>query len=151
VCSGNVDAIVVDGPSGKRVFTLQSPDEPYRILVERMNEGAATLTREGIVLFSNQRLAEMVGFSPGRLPGSSFFTLLRKEDRPAFSELMRRALTRGVRADIHLVSGTTLLPVRVSLCSVPLENSDGGICLIAADLSEQRRAEEAHAWLAAVV
>ena len=63
--SGNVDAVVVDGPLGNRIFTLQSPEEPYRILAERMNEGAATLTQEGTIIFCNPRLAEMVGL-PGR-------------------------------------------------------------------------------------
>ncbi|HZC22907.1 MAG TPA: hypothetical protein VE866_06175, partial [Candidatus Binatia bacterium] len=52
--SGEVDAIVVDGPRGSRLFTLQSPEEPYRILAERMNEGAATLNRQGTVLFCNR-------------------------------------------------------------------------------------------------
>lgn len=69
--SGDVDAVVVDGPSGSRIFTLQSPEDPYRILAERMNEGAATMTAEGTLLFGNRRLAEMVGLSAERLLGSS--------------------------------------------------------------------------------
>ena len=33
--SGEVDAIVVSGPDGNRVFTLEGADTPYRILSRR--------------------------------------------------------------------------------------------------------------------
>ncbi len=52
--NGEADAIVVDGLQDSRIFTLQSPEEPYRILAERMNEGAATLSTDGTILFCNQ-------------------------------------------------------------------------------------------------
>src|ERR1019366_8590566 len=41
--SGDVDAVVVSGPQGDQVFTLQGAEYAYRALVEAMNEGAATL------------------------------------------------------------------------------------------------------------
>src|SRR6478672_3242022 len=79
--SGDVDAIVVEGPKGSRIFTLQSPEEPYRILAERMNEGAATLTSEGTILFCNQRLADMVGAPSERLLGSAVHAILHADER----------------------------------------------------------------------
>ena len=45
--SGEVDAFVVSGPDGEQVFTLKGAEQPYRVLVETMNEGAATLPRMG--------------------------------------------------------------------------------------------------------
>jgi hypothetical protein len=41
---GEVDAIAVDGPAGRQIFTLQSAEQPYRILAEQMNEGAASIS-----------------------------------------------------------------------------------------------------------
>ncbi len=150
--SGDVDAVVVDGPDGSRIFTLQSPEDPYRILAERMNEGAAMLTAEGTLLFCNRRLAEMVGLSAERLLGSSFSTLLREQDRPAVAELLTSAIKNDTRADSHLLrhDGSTL-PVQLSLSSIPLEESGQGICLVATDLYEQKRAQEARELLAAIV
>src|SRR6476469_10162918 len=59
--SGQVDALVVYAPDGgDRVFTLQGAEHPYRVLVESMNEGAATLNWGGDVLYANRRLAEML-------------------------------------------------------------------------------------------
>jgi PAS domain S-box-containing protein len=150
--SGNVDAVVVDGPLGNRIFTLQSPEEPYRILAERMNEGAATLTKEGTIIFCNPRLAEMVGLPAERLLGSSFFSVLCPGDRPAFSELVQQALEKDRRTEMLLLrNDSTMLQVQLSLSPIPLGESGQGVCLIATDLSDRKRGEEARAWLAAVV
>ena len=41
---GEIDALVVEGSGGSKVYTLHSADEPYRNLVEQMQEGAVVLT-----------------------------------------------------------------------------------------------------------
>ncbi len=41
--SGKVDALVVSGPHGEQIYTLHGADHSYRVLLEDMNEGAATL------------------------------------------------------------------------------------------------------------
>ena len=46
--SGEVDAIVVNGPGGEKDFTLQGADHIYRVFVERMNEGAAVLSSAAV-------------------------------------------------------------------------------------------------------
>ena len=49
--SGEVDALVVSGPQGDRLYTLEGADQSYRILFETMEEGAATLGANGTVLY----------------------------------------------------------------------------------------------------
>ncbi len=46
--NGEVDALVVSGPSGEKVFTLEGAEHPYRVLVESMNEGAISLLQRSI-------------------------------------------------------------------------------------------------------
>lgn len=49
--AGEVDAFVVsDGGDAQRVFTLTTADRPYRMFVENMHEGAATLSASGVIL-----------------------------------------------------------------------------------------------------
>ncbi len=48
--SGDVDAITVNTPAGERVFTLKGAEEPYRVMVEAMSEGAVTVTPDGTIL-----------------------------------------------------------------------------------------------------
>jgi hypothetical protein len=59
--SGEIDALIVAGPDGDRVYTLHSAEEPYRNLVEQMQEGAVVLTGGGDILYANARFAVMVG------------------------------------------------------------------------------------------
>src|SRR5581483_6637300 len=141
--TGDVDGIVVEGPNGSRIFTLQSPEEPYRILAERMNEGAATLTCEGTILFCNQRLADMVGAASERLLGSALHSILHPDERAGLAELLLSALDQDVRVERRLWrSDGTILPVQLSLSHIPIEDSGHGICMVATDLREQKRAHE---------
>src|SRR5437879_1618981 len=57
---GEVDGLVVDGPNGPQLFTLKSAEQPYRMLVEQMQEGALTLTPAGDILYCNRRFAGSV-------------------------------------------------------------------------------------------
>src|SRR6185369_9880444 len=58
---GEIDALVVEGASGNQVYTLHSAEEPYRNLVEQMQEGAVVLSAAGDILYCNARFAELVG------------------------------------------------------------------------------------------
>ena len=74
--SGEVDAIVVDAPDGKKVFTLEGADHTYRVFVERMNEGAAVLSADHTVLHCNSRFAQFLGTRLQRVIGSSMQDLV---------------------------------------------------------------------------
>ena len=97
--SGEVDSIDIDGPHGSRIFSLQSPDEPYRILAERMNEGAASVSPDGTILFCNRRLAEMVGIPAEKLLGSPVTNLaaplVRADISSTFSHAAWKANPEG--------------------------------------------------------
>src|ERR1700730_19260707 len=51
---GEVDAVLVSGPHGDQVFTLQGAEHPYRLMVETLEDGAATLGDAGTLLDSNK-------------------------------------------------------------------------------------------------
>jgi PAS domain-containing protein len=59
--AGEVDAVVVGGPAGDRVFTLEGAEHGYRVLMEAMSEGVATVTEKGIVTYCNARFAAILG------------------------------------------------------------------------------------------
>src|SRR5512135_1348751 len=70
--SGQADAIVVQTPQGDQVYTLKDATHPYRVLIEAINEGVATLTRDGTVVYCNARLAAMLGLPMEQILGASF-------------------------------------------------------------------------------
>src|SRR6201992_3602622 len=59
--TGEVDAVVVAGPAGQQVYTLENADRPYRVLVEQMQEGAVTFSHDGTILYCNERFAPLAG------------------------------------------------------------------------------------------
>jgi len=78
---GEVDALVVSGPDGEKIYTLQGADEPYRVFVEAMNEGAVTLTADGTIFYCNRRFSEIVRGVHQRIIGSSLRDWVSPEDQ----------------------------------------------------------------------
>lgn len=143
VRSGEVDAIVVNGQGGEKVFTLQGADHTYRVFVERMNEGAAVLSIDHTVLHCNGRLAQFLGAELQSVIGSSMLDLVWPDDHPKLDALLRRAAHRNCRGEIRLQSRKGA-PLSVHLSLNPLRlDSRRAVCLIASDLSEIKRAEQA--------
>src|ERR1700751_1534068 len=78
---GEVDALVVSGPGGEKVFTLEGAEHPYRVLVESMNEGAISLSNDGTILYGNSAFARMVGVPLDQIMGHDVCEFVRVEER----------------------------------------------------------------------
>ena len=132
---GEVDAIVAAGPDGDRVYTLNGADVAYRLMVQNMAEGAVTVSSNGLILFSNERLASMLAIPHQRVIGSSFYDYILPEDAAIFSALLTHDLEVGGKCEVKLkASGGALVPVSLSVNSLKLDGVDC-FCLIVADLS----------------
>ena len=73
---------------GSQVYTLHSADEPYRNLVEQMQEGAVVLTGRGDILYANARFAAMVGEPLQTVVGSRIDRFVNQPDRQDFESLL---------------------------------------------------------------
>ena len=137
---GDFDAVVVEGPSGQRyIYTLEDADKPYRVLIEQIQEGAFTLGADGTVLYSNQRLAEMLGVPQERVIGLSLQSFVLPGDLPIFMRLLAGASEGVVRGEITLTSRDGPgLPVNLSLSQLYREEVTPILCGVLTDLSEQR-------------
>lgn len=138
---GAVDAIVVEGPHGRQVFTLQGAEHPYRVLAETMNEGAASLGADGTVTFCNRRLCEILGVTQGEVLGSPITRYMEEEQRGAFQLLLARAREAPCRSEYECLTPRGKAVVLFSIS--PIGDSDEGICLVATDLTEQKKLERA--------
>src|SRR5512147_3148871 len=86
--SGEVDALVVSTPQGDQVFTLKGAEQPYRLLVETMSEGAVTVGRDGVILYCNRRFADLVKAPMETLVASSFLRFADAADAPRLEALL---------------------------------------------------------------
>jgi two-component system, sensor histidine kinase len=85
---GEIDALVIEGDRGSQVYTLHSAEEPYRNLVEQMQEGAVVLTRRGDILYANARFAAMVGEPLESVVGSNVERFVNQSDRDDIASLL---------------------------------------------------------------
>src|ERR1700738_5491616 len=88
---GEVDALVVTGPVGDQVFTLQGAEHPYRVLVETIDEGAAILSEDGTVLYSNQSFAKFFDVTLEKFIGSPLQNLVSGPDAEFLKTLIAGA------------------------------------------------------------
>jgi PAS domain S-box-containing protein len=140
--TGQVDALVVHGKQGEQVFTLRGAEEPYRVIVEQMHEGALTVGRDGIVLYSNQRFAELVGAPLEQVVGAYLGSFIDANERAAVDAALSEVGAAGMRREVSLVRRDgRAVP---AMLSVRLMAVDGvaGLCAIVTDLTERKRAEE---------
>jgi PAS domain S-box-containing protein len=142
--SGAVDAVVIDAPDGPRVYTLKGADEPYRMLVERMQEGAVTLSEDGGVLFANGSFADLVGAPLQQVIGASLDRFLPERERPRFADLLQKARSGSLRQEFALqrVDGAELACL-LSLGPLQVDEDVLVLSMIASDRTEQKGTEQA--------
>jgi PAS domain S-box-containing protein len=134
-----IDALVVRGADSEQVFTLQSAEHPYRVMVETMSEGAVTLSQEGTVLHCNRAFAQLLGRPLQQFIGSCFADWVNEEDHACYIECLRNG-GEPRRTNVHLLraDGETL-PVQLACSPLNLDDLPGAICVIVLDLTEQER------------
>jgi PAS domain S-box-containing protein len=144
--SGEVDALVVSGPHGEQIYTLHGADHSYRVLLEDMNEGAATLLADGAVLYCNNAFAEMLKMPIEKVIAFSVQEFVAPSDRQAFANLLRQGEQGKAKAEITFrPAGGAFVPVYCSVSSVQIDETRC-LCLTATDLTEQKRHEEVIAF-----
>jgi two-component system NarL family sensor kinase len=141
--SGEVDAVVVNSPQGDQVFTLQGAEHPYRLLVETIDEGAATLSNDGTILYSNRSFASIFDAQLERFIGSSIENFVSGEYIDALRALIRSAGDTSVRGEIRLRdrAGRTRT-VRLTLTRSSQFGMDI-LCAVATELTELVETNEA--------
>ncbi len=141
--SGEVDALMVAGPHGEQVVSLKGGEPSYRMLVEAMSEGAATLSRDGAVLYCNRRFRELVGRPPGKIVGIAVQSLVAETERDSFKGLLAQAQKTIAKGEFNLRgAGGCLIPVYLSLNRFRGYKGQA-LGMVVTDLSEQKRIQAA--------
>lgn len=139
--SGEIDALIVNGENGHQVFTLKSADHTFRIFIEQMTEGAITLNRDGIILYSNTSFASIAKLPLEKIPGSPFKRFLTAIDQEIWKSVIAGAWEKDTKLEFHIVdSEREIVPVLLSLKTLLLV--DGlAMSVIITDLSLQKESQ----------
>lgn len=140
---GEVDALVIGGAGGATIFSRHNAAEPYRLLIEEMQDGAATLSEQGVVLYANRALARLLRLPLERLIGSPVAAIVVPEQVQMLRDLLNQTTFNAqVAGEFILVrSDDNRLPVRMAISLLPGEGA-ARLGLIVVDLSLFKQAEE---------
>jgi PAS domain S-box-containing protein len=140
--AGEVDALVVASASGAQVITLAGADLAYRILFDQMNEGAVTLTRDGLIAYCNRRFADIVRTPLARVIGVPLRRFVLPAEHAAFEALRQRGSTENARGDLRFrTDDGSPVPVAVSFAPLHAEESADviGVVGVIRDITERER------------
>ncbi len=143
IMHGEVDALVVTTEKGAQVFTLQSADASYRLLVEQMQQGAVLLSTDGLILYGNKSFSNLLGQPLENLIGSSFAQLVSPQDALLFQAWVNQAQQGDLHTlELFLIAASGLeIPVYLSISHLTLNNVVIN-CLVVTNLTEQKRHEK---------
>lgn len=139
--AGEVDAFAVKNGNESEVYTLQSGDYAYRILVENFSEGAINITEGGLIVYTNKYFHEMLDLPYESVVGKAIYDFIHPDSKKTFNSLLRAALGRQSKGEISLLAGTKIIPVYISLTSLYPKLPSIGI--IVTDLTEKKANEKA--------
>lgn len=133
--SGEADGIVVSGPNGDQIYTLQGAEHPYRLFVEAMSQGAFTMTVDGMILFCNRTFSELVNLPVDAVVGQGIDTIPLPALRSCITAFLHRGHVEG--------------PVSAQVCErertldVVLNKNagDGNIAVLVTDVTDLKAGE----------
>ena len=138
----NIDALVRSDKNKLKIYTEIASDKTYRVLVEKMHEGAVTVDKEGTILYANFYFSNMVKFPLQKITGTKFTSFIAHSSAESLDSLLTQGWEKAVKGEVYINSkDDKTIPVLVSANTFLL---DGNLVLgiILTDLSLQKKNEE---------
>lgn len=138
--AGEVDAVLIEAER-EQVYTLETPDNPYRLLVAQVPHAAVTLTVDGSIISCNRRFADLLHRPPASLCGQPIRDFVAPDSHATLEALLRDGRTVEVQDTVTVLRGDGKL-ASACLGVRALREGARGLCLMVTDLTEQRHYEE---------
>jgi PAS domain S-box-containing protein len=134
--SGEVDAVIVEGPQGDQVFSLTGAESVYRAIVETMNEAALTMSPPGQILYCNQAFSDLMRKPMHEVVGRTLADFVAVSHHPTLKELIAQVPAGPARGRLLLrAPDGALIPAQIS-ASLLEKGLRPCICLVATDLTQ---------------
>jgi len=139
--SGEVDAVVVKGTKGHQIYSINGAEQRYRVYVEHMQEGAVTVTQNGLILYCNERYAEMLKTPLERVIGSSLASGFSTDVWETVSTVFSGP-DEVVKHECRLqCADGGFLAVHLTASWLPTEGQNV-LCIVVTDLTAQKSHQE---------
>jgi len=137
---GQVDALVVGAAENEHVYSLESPELPYRQFLEQMGEGAVSLDAEARILFCNRFFASLVQQPREDILGHPFEAFLVPRCRDGFRAALAKEGLEHLGVTLRSKEGPEI-PVQVTVTAAGAESAQR-FTVVVTDLSERERLRE---------
>jgi len=118
-----IDALVMANEKTLKVYTEKTSDQPYRILIEKMHEGAVTLNEEGIIIYSNSSFANMVDIPLQKVIGTRFESYIGDSIKKQFESLLKNDGVRVLKEEVSIFAANEkVIPALISVNAFSLHN-----------------------------
>ncbi len=140
--NGEIDAVVVKNGSENQLYTLHSADHNYRVFIERMKEGAITVSRDGVILYSNSQFSSLVGLPLTRVIGMPILDFVPHEFHDTFNKIIEEGWQSDSKGEISIRNkNNEWIPFQLSVTSLQLDGGDA-LSIILTDLTVQKENEK---------
>ena len=138
--AGEVDAFAISLDNRSEIYTLQSGDYAYRVLIEAFGEGAINVTEDGLIVYTNSCFPEIVNLPYEKVIGSLIFDFIHTDSKDKFKYLFEEALKGKSKGEVQLAVGNETTNAYISLTSLQPKLPTVGI--IVTDLTEKKKHEQ---------
>ncbi len=140
--NGEIDAIVVSGVDGEKIYSLASVETRFRILIEEMNEGAITVTNNGLITYCNTRFAELISKPFESIAGSHFTDFLKESEKQKFLGLLQKgSIAKSTGELIYVKNDGNCLNLLLSVSPLPADNL-GEVSILFSDVTALKQQEK---------
>ncbi len=134
----NIDALLINArENARKVYTEKTADKPYRILIEKMHEGAVMLSEDGTIIYCNAYFALMVNLPLEKVFGTDFLDYIDESSKEHADKLLSDCGTHPVKDEIMMLSeNRKKIHVLLTINALTLDNKPF-LSIILTDLSKQ--------------
>ncbi len=125
--AGEVDAFAVNKNNQPEIYTLQTGDYAYRVLIEEIGEGAVNISEDGLIVYTNASFTELIGIPYEKVIGRFIGDFIHEESKEKFVHLFNESLHGRSKGEITLSAGAKIIPVYISLTSLQPKLATVGI------------------------
>jgi PAS domain S-box-containing protein len=140
---GNIDALVVAKENDLKIYIEEAADKTYRILIEKMHEGAVVLNKdETLIIYCNSYFANMVNLPLEKVTGTKLKDFIDESSKERFQFLLDQGKDNAIKGEVYLSANDgKVIPVLMSVN--PLSVDDNFVLsIILTDLTIQNKNQE---------
>ncbi|GAA3742299.1 PAS domain S-box protein [Flavobacterium ginsengisoli] len=137
---GDVDALVVSSNGVPELYSLETADYTYRLLIEKFGQGALSISRNGLILYCNEQFSKLVGLPSEKITGTYIYEYFTNQTQ--FVSLIE-ALRYGITKHEILLKSENEKTFPAYIALTDLEPAVEAIGVVITDLTEKKKHEEA--------